>query len=197
MAWARHSVLAVACAVGSLGNAGAFFSPAFFSSASSRLPQKSHSHPGNTVRPPFLQLRSRVRCATKGASLATKGASLDEDCGMRLEFTADVLGRHRLKFREKGWNSWSFTPRPSGFETSDDEGISSNEVPSEASGSEKVLAPGSQTGISADGKTYQINYISHGTTGTPVVLVHGFGASAFHWRYQIAELAKTHRVYSL
>lgn len=31
----------------------------------------------------------------------------------------------------------------------------------------------------------------------PLLLVHGFGASAYHWRYQLAELAKTRRVYAL
>ncbi len=28
----------------------------------------------------------------------------------------------------------------------------------------------------------------------PVVLVHGYGASAYHWRYNIPELAKQYRV---
>ena len=48
---------------------------------------------------------------------------------------------------------------------------------------------------------FKVNYIEHGAQHVdgrpPIVFVHGFGASAFHWRYQIAELAKTHRVYAL
>lgn len=44
---------------------------------------------------------------------------------------------------------------------------------------------------------YDVNYIQDGTAGTPIVLVHGFGAHAYHWRYQFPELAKKHRVYSL
>eukprot|EP00898_Chlorokybus_atmophyticus_P001770 jgi/Chlat1/2594/Chrsp178S02448 len=44
---------------------------------------------------------------------------------------------------------------------------------------------------------HNINYIKHGETGPPVVLVHGFGASAYHWRYNIPALAKHHRVYAL
>lgn len=36
-----------------------------------------------------------------------------------------------------------------------------------------------------------------GDTGPPVLLIHGFGASAYHWRYTIPELAKTHRVYAI
>ena len=30
-----------------------------------------------------------------------------------------------------------------------------------------------------------------------MLLIHGFGASAYHWRYTIPELAKTHRVYAI
>lgn len=26
--------------------------------------------------------------------------------------------------------------------------------------------------------------VQDGTAGTPIVLVHGFGAHAYHWRYQ-------------
>ena len=30
-----------------------------------------------------------------------------------------------------------------------------------------------------------------------MLLIHGFGASAYHWRYNINELAKTHRVFAV
>ena len=40
-----------------------------------------------------------------------------------------------------------------------------------------------------DGKrvkaNYKVNYIQHGERGMPIVFVHGFGASGFHWRYQV------------
>ena len=36
-----------------------------------------------------------------------------------------------------------------------------------------------------------------GDSGPPIVLVHGFGASAYHWRYNIIELAKKHRVFAV
>ena len=36
-----------------------------------------------------------------------------------------------------------------------------------------------------------------GTSGPVLLLIHGFGASAYHWRYNIPQLAKTHRVYAL
>ncbi|CAL0313283.1 unnamed protein product [Lupinus luteus] len=43
---------------------------------------------------------------------------------------------------------------------------------------------------------HKIHYVVQGE-GSPIVLIHGFGASAFHWRYNIPELAKTHKVYAL
>lgn len=42
----------------------------------------------------------------------------------------------------------------------------------------------------------RIHYVVEGE-GLPIVLVHGFGASAFHWRYNIPELAKHYKVYAL
>jgi pimeloyl-ACP methyl ester carboxylesterase len=33
--------------------------------------------------------------------------------------------------------------------------------------------------------------------GPPVLLIHGYGASAYHWRYQIPALAQHYRVYAL
>lgn len=33
--------------------------------------------------------------------------------------------------------------------------------------------------------------------GPPVVLIHGYGASAYHWRYQIPALSQTNRVYAV
>ncbi|CAN1225530.1 Pheophytinase, chloroplastic [Linum perenne] len=45
-------------------------------------------------------------------------------------------------------------------------------------------------------KGRRIHYIVEGE-GPPIVLVHGFGASAFHWRYNIPELAKKYKVYAI
>ncbi|KAK8940179.1 hypothetical protein KSP40_PGU002897 [Platanthera guangdongensis] len=42
----------------------------------------------------------------------------------------------------------------------------------------------------------KIHYVEQGQ-GCPIVLIHGFGASAFHWRYNIPELAKKYKVYAL
>ena len=36
-----------------------------------------------------------------------------------------------------------------------------------------------------------------GDSGPPVLLIHGFGASAYHWRYQVPSLARNHRVYAI
>ncbi|EEF40833.1 alpha/beta hydrolase, putative [Ricinus communis] len=43
---------------------------------------------------------------------------------------------------------------------------------------------------------HKIHYVVQGE-GLPIVLIHGFGASAFHWRYNIPELAKKYKVYAL
>ncbi|KAK2657165.1 hypothetical protein Ddye_010217 [Dipteronia dyeriana] len=43
---------------------------------------------------------------------------------------------------------------------------------------------------------HKIHYVVQGE-GSPVVLIHGFGASAFHWRYNIPELAKRYKVYAI
>ncbi|GAB4849138.1 hypothetical protein Ancab_003947 [Ancistrocladus abbreviatus] len=43
---------------------------------------------------------------------------------------------------------------------------------------------------------HRIHYVEQGD-GFPIVLIHGFGASAFHWRYNIPELAKKYKVYAL
>ncbi|KAL6633695.1 hypothetical protein ACP70R_026366 [Stipagrostis hirtigluma subsp. patula] len=45
-------------------------------------------------------------------------------------------------------------------------------------------------------KGRRIHYVEQGA-GKPIVLIHGFGASAFHWRYNIPELAKKYKVYAI
>ncbi|CAM0944914.1 unnamed protein product [Alopecurus aequalis] len=45
-------------------------------------------------------------------------------------------------------------------------------------------------------KGRKIHYVEQGS-GQPIVLIHGFGASAFHWRYNIPELAKKYKVYAV
>ncbi|WP_287129915.1 alpha/beta fold hydrolase [Candidatus Cyanaurora vandensis] len=44
---------------------------------------------------------------------------------------------------------------------------------------------------------YRVRYRQAGTQGTPILLVHGFGASADHWRYNIPALAEQHRVWAI
>ncbi|KAF8410580.1 hypothetical protein HHK36_003112 [Tetracentron sinense] len=43
---------------------------------------------------------------------------------------------------------------------------------------------------------HKIHYVEQGE-GFPIVLIHGFGASAFHWRYNIPQLAKDYKVYAI
>lgn len=42
-----------------------------------------------------------------------------------------------------------------------------------------------------------IRYQVAGTSGVPILLIHGFGASSDHWRKNIPELAATNRVYAI
>lgn len=44
---------------------------------------------------------------------------------------------------------------------------------------------------------YEINYRTAGETGTPVLLIHGFGASVGHWRKNIPVLATSCRCYAI
>lgn len=46
-------------------------------------------------------------------------------------------------------------------------------------------------------RDHDINYIEMGDPSKPaIVLIHGFGASAYHWRYNIPDLAKDHHVFA-
>lgn len=49
----------------------------------------------------------------------------------------------------------------------------------------------------ATNEEYNINWTSMGSSGPPVLLIHGFGASVYHYRYNIPELAKYCRVYAV
>lgn len=44
---------------------------------------------------------------------------------------------------------------------------------------------------------FPIRYQAQGTTGTPVILIHGFGASIAHWRNNQPVLAQSYRCYAI
>jgi pimeloyl-ACP methyl ester carboxylesterase len=46
-------------------------------------------------------------------------------------------------------------------------------------------------------KGFKVAYQAQGIEGPAVILIHGFGASFYHWRKNTPELAKTCRVYAL
>lgn len=46
-------------------------------------------------------------------------------------------------------------------------------------------------------KGFQIAYQTQGTEGAAIVLVHGFGASFYHWRKNLPDLAQNFRVYAI
>lgn len=67
-------------------------------------------------------------------------------------------------------------------------------------------APVGSSCMSQQQHTYHVPYtLCHipyapptpGDQGPPLVLVHGFGASAYHYRYNIPVLAQTHKVYAI
>ncbi|XP_068669320.1 pheophytinase, chloroplastic isoform X2 [Aristolochia californica] len=43
---------------------------------------------------------------------------------------------------------------------------------------------------------HKIHYVEQGN-GIPIILIHGFGASAYHWRYNIPELSRAYKVYAV
>ncbi len=44
---------------------------------------------------------------------------------------------------------------------------------------------------------HRIRYQTAGTSGPALILIHGFGASSDHWRKNLPELSKSHRVYAI
>lgn len=46
-------------------------------------------------------------------------------------------------------------------------------------------------------KGRRVHYLQAGTEGPPVILVHGYGASAYHWRYTVPALAQHYKVYAV
>ncbi|MEM9136016.1 MAG: alpha/beta fold hydrolase, partial [Cyanobacteria bacterium P01_F01_bin.42] len=46
-------------------------------------------------------------------------------------------------------------------------------------------------------QNYRVRYQSVGESGSAVILIHGFGASSDHWRKNLAELGRSHRVFAL
>ncbi|MDD5643249.1 MAG: alpha/beta hydrolase [Syntrophales bacterium] len=65
-----------------------------------------------------------------------------------------------------------------------------------------LAPPPNQTQSWGQQKTFdyqglKINYYEAGHQGTPIILLHGFGASAYAWRYLAPRLAADHRVFTL
>eukprot|EP00891_Asterochloris_glomerata_P008165 jgi/Astpho2/8165/e_gw1.00120.97.1_t len=80
----------------------------------------------------------------------------------------DRRGDVRLPYKPEGWNFWRW------------QGHNIHYI---------------QAGIGTTMLT--ITFCHAGESGSPILLVHGFGASAYHWRYNIPELAKRHRVFAV
>lgn len=61
---------------------------------------------------------------------------------------------------------------------------------------EKEIRPGVTEGV-WKWREYNIRYQKSGTSGPVIVAVHGFGGNCDHWRRNIDELGKRHRVFTL
>jgi pimeloyl-ACP methyl ester carboxylesterase len=50
-------------------------------------------------------------------------------------------------------------------------------------------------------KGYKINYVDYGKASSvskqPLLLIHGFGASVFHWRYNLPTLSEKYHVFAI
>lgn len=77
----------------------------------------------------------------------------------------DKMGLKRLRYSPKGYRTWLWTPPPD------------------------VLR--SSSADSASPPVLRVNWLSAGPVGgPPILLVHGYGASAYHYRYNIPALAE-------
>lgn len=96
----------------------------------------------------------------------------------------------RIPYREQGWNFWRWQNHNIHYvqagQPSDLRCLHLN-----------ILALKAALGAYATKQTRQELCLAAGESGPPIVLVHGFGASAYHWRYNIPELAKKHRVFAV
>eukprot|EP00956_Cyclotella_meneghiniana_P010907 scaffold15240_cov73-Cyclotella_meneghiniana.AAC.3 len=83
---------------------------------------------------------------------------------------------YRLPYSPDGYSTWQWNTHhnPSSQNNNDNDGRSTNTT------------------------THNVNYLTLGDKAAPaIVLIHGFGASAYHWRHNLPTLARTHRVYAL
>ena len=118
----------------------------------------------------------------------------------------DSHGVQRLPLRREGWNYWDWEGRKIHYITAGQYEAAHESTRSFVYVSScltciimlqccpldrPLLRPISRS-------TQSMPYLcSAGDEGTPLLLIHGFGASAYHWRYNINELAKTHRVFAI
>ena len=189
---ARAACLAAVCLLSHAVSIAGFLSP-----CPSAWPRTAAAARTHLAFVPNLGRGKRARPAPLLAMSLRSGPGGGHDAALepraRLEFRADKRGSVRLRYRSAGWSTWHFAPSSSLNTT-----IAGVNVLERTAGADVDGDISAATAYpSLPGTEFRVNYISAGEAGTPIVFVHGFGASAFHFRYQIAELSKTNRVFSM
>ena len=189
---ARAACLAAVCLLSHAVSIAGFLSP-----CPSAWPQPAAATRTHLAFVPNLGRGTRAGAEPLLAMSLRSGPGGGHDAALepraRLEFGADKRGSVRLRYRSAGWSTWRFAPSSTLNAT-----IAGVNMPERTAGADADGDVSAATAYpSLPGTEFRVNYISAGEAGTPIVFVHGFGASAYHFRYQIAELSKTNRVFSM
>lgn len=126
-----------------------------------------------------VQQQQPAKATPSDAVLTAPSCAAAESCApvtrrTAPEFEVDTNGVQRLKYAKGGWNTWRWS-----------EGYNINYVQYGMHNTTQYCFKTCDTQLCA------------GDKGPPLVLVHGFGASAYHYRYNIPALAQSHRVYAI
>lgn len=158
-------------------------------------PTPSLPHGSSTIRGSnFVRRRLETMWRT---TMALSNATAKPDGKTRPErLERDPAGRLRMARPAKdGWRWYQFRGWNVHYGSMDRRSVSL-EMDQEKDTLDEVaeaVALGIERGSEASEETQK----AMGTElGTPVVLVHGFGASGYHWRYCAPTLAEKHRVYT-
>lgn len=90
----------------------------------------------------------------------------------------------RLPYSPTGYSTWKWKTHHN---------AQNQQAARAGSGSDSLAAPASTIQT-----THSINYVEVGDPSKPaILLIHGFGASSYHWRYNIPILAQKYNVYAL
>jgi hypothetical protein len=148
-------------------------------------PAALHAVPGVAHRAQRAAHRasSRRACSLRVLAAAAPGITAVAPA----EFETDASGLERLRYRPEGWNYWTWRTHRIQYVV-------------HGSGPPVVLVHGCGAGC-----CYFVHCIRRGCACASVTEASArarcanasFGANAYHWRYNIAELSKNHTVYCI